>query len=79
MRLKGYLTSSSTMNNILLMMNGHFLPYRSAATPKRIEPTDLNISTRVMPHVMSVLDLSKLSANSVTVSDTVKKSNASHV
>jgi hypothetical protein len=34
------------------------------------------MSTSVMPHVISVLDLSKASARSVTVNDTVKKSYA---
>jgi hypothetical protein len=47
--------------------------------PKMMEPTDRNMSMRVMPQVMSVFDLPKLSARSLTVSDTVKKSNASHV
>jgi hypothetical protein len=59
-------------------MNGHFLPYRSAAKPKMILPTDRSIKTRVIPHVMSAFVLSNDSANSVTVSETVKKSNASH-
>ena len=34
------------------------------------------MSTSVMPHVMSVLDLSNVSARSVTVNETVKKSYA---
>jgi hypothetical protein len=42
-------------------------------------PTDRNMSTRVMPQVMSVLDLSNCLARFVTVSDTVKKSKASQV
>lgn len=67
------------MNKRLLTIKGHFLPYRSAATPKRILPTDLNMSTRVMPQVMSATDLSKVSAKSLAVRDTVKKSNASQV
>jgi hypothetical protein len=44
-----------------------------------MEPTDRSISTRVMPQVMSVLVLSNVSASCSTVSETVKKSNASHV
>lgn len=51
------LTSSRIMNKTLLTMNGHLRPYRSAAIPKRIEPTDRNISTRVIPQVISVLVL----------------------
>ena len=47
--------------------------------PKMMDPTERNISTSVMPHVMSVLDRPRLSARSLTVSDTVKKSKASHV
>lgn len=42
-------------------------------------PTERNISTSVMPHVISEIDLSNVLARSVTVSETVKKSNASHV
>ena len=60
------------------MMNGHLRPYRSAAIPKIVEPTDLNISTSVMPQVMSLVVLSKVSARSATVNETVKKSKASH-
>lgn len=37
------------------------------------------MSTRVMPHVMSVFVLSNVLARLVTVKETVKKSNASHV
>lgn len=33
------LTNSKTINRMLLTMKGHFLPYLSAATPKRIDPT----------------------------------------
>jgi len=40
-------------------------------------PTERNMSTSVMPHVMSVVLLSNSSASSETVSDTVKKSKAS--
>lgn len=46
--------------------------------PKIVEPTERNISTRVIPHVISVLVFPKSSARSVTVRETVKKSNASH-
>lgn len=65
------------MKSTLLIMNGHFRPHLSAARPKVIAPTDRNISTNVMPHVMSALDLPKSFARAVTVSETVKKSNAS--
>lgn len=58
-------------------MKGHFRPYRSAARPNMMDPTDLIIKTRVMPHVICVVDLSKVSARSATVRLTVKKSNAS--
>lgn len=67
------------MNRILFTTNGHLRPYLSAAIPKRIEPTDRNISTRVIPQVMSVMFLPKVSANSAVVSETVKKSKASQV
>jgi hypothetical protein len=42
-----------------------------------VEPTDRNMSTNVIPQVMSVLVLPKVSARSATVNDTVKKSKAS--
>lgn len=74
-----WLTNSRTMNKTLLTMKGHFLPYRSAAIPKRILPTDRNMSTSVMPQVMSVTDLSKVTARSLAVRETVKKSKASQV
>ncbi len=44
-----------------------------------VEPTLLNIKTSVIPQVMSVLLLSKVSAKSSTVKETVKKSKASQV
>jgi hypothetical protein len=62
----------------LLMTNGHFRPYRSAAIPKVIAPTDRSMSTRVMPHVISFLLTSNVSARFSTVKETVKKSKASH-
>lgn len=34
-----WLTNSRIMNRTLLMMNGHFRPYLSAAIPKMIDPT----------------------------------------
>lgn len=71
------LTSSRTINRTLLTTKGHFLPYLSAANPKIIEPTDLNINTRVIPHVMSVFETLKSTAKSETVKLTVKKSKAS--
>ena len=46
--------------------------------PKIMEPTERSISTRVMPHEMSALDLPKVVARSPTVRLTVKKSNESH-
>ena len=69
--------SSNTMNSRLLMINGHFLPHLSAASPKVMAPTDRSISTSVMPHVMSALVLLNCLASWVTVSETVKKSKAS--
>lgn len=65
------------MKRMLLITNGHFLPYLSAAIPKMIEPTDRNISTSVIPHVISVFETLKSVAKSLTVKLTVKKSNAS--
>lgn len=56
------------------MTKGHFRPYRSLAIPKVMDPTDRNMRTRVIPHVISFLDLPKVSARSVTVNDTLKKS-----
>ena len=44
-----------------------------------MEPTERNMRTRVMPHVMSVFVLPNCSAKSLTVRETVKKSKASHV
>ena len=44
-----------------------------------MDPTDLNISTRVIPQVISVLLFLNVLARSVTVRETVKKSKASHV
>ena len=77
--MESLLTSSRIMNKTLFRIKGHFRPYRSEAIPKRIDPTDRNISTSVMPHVMSVLVFPKVSASSATVRDTVKKSKASQV
>ena len=57
----------------------HLRPYRSAAIPKMVDPTERNISTRVIPQVICVVDLSNCFARSLTVRDTVKKSKASHV
>lgn len=44
-----------------------------------MEPTDRNINTKVIPHVMSVFVRPKSFARSDTVKETVKKSNASQV
>jgi len=60
-------------------MKGHFLPYRSAARPKMILPTLRSMRTNVIPQVISALVLPKVSARFSTVSETVKKSNASQV
>ena len=57
----------------------HLRPYRSAAIPKIVDPTERNMSTRVIPHVICVVDLSNCFARSLTVRDTVKKSKASQV
>ena len=65
------------MNRTLLITKGHFLPYLSAARPKMIDPTDLNINTNVIPHEISTLVLWKVVARSVKVKLTVKKSKAS--
>jgi hypothetical protein len=64
----------TTQNRILVCQLLTLRPYRSAAIPNVTAPTERNISTSVMPHVMSVLERSKASAKSVTVKDTVKKS-----
>lgn len=37
------LTSSRMINMTLLIIKGHFLPYRSAAMPNRMEPTAIYI------------------------------------
>lgn len=63
---------------MLLTTKGHFLPYLSAAKPKVIAPTDLNINTSVIPQVISVFETPKSAAKSLTVKLTVKKSKASH-
>jgi hypothetical protein len=49
-------TNSRTINRTLLATKGHFLPYLSAARPKIMAPTDLNINTRVIPQVISVFE-----------------------
>jgi len=67
------------MNRTLLTTKGHLRPYLSAAIPKVTAPTDLNMSTSVIPHVISALVLPKVLARLETVSETVKKSKASHV
>lgn len=69
--------SSRTTKRSWLTMNGHLRPHRSEAIPKVIAPTDRSISTRVIPHVMSVTDLSNDFASSEVVRETVKKSNES--
>jgi hypothetical protein len=66
------------MKRMLLTTNGHFLPYLSAAIPKMMDPTDLSISTNVIPQVISVFETLNCVAKSPTVKETVKKSNASH-
>lgn len=76
--LQNPVPSSSTINSALLTMNGHLRPYRSAANPKMILPTDRNMSTRVIPQVISAFVLPNVSARFSTVSETVKKSKASH-
>lgn len=58
-------------------MKGHLRPHLSAAKPKVMAPTDRNIKTNVIPHVISAFDLPKSFASAVTVKETVKKSNAS--
>lgn len=63
---------------MLFTTKGHLLPYLSAAIPKMIEPTERNMSTRVIPHVICALLLRKSLARSETVRETVKKSKASH-
>jgi len=42
-------------------------------------PTDLNMRTRVIPQVISLLAFPNVLARFETVKETVKKSNASHV
>jgi type II secretory pathway component PulJ len=71
--------NSRIINSRLLMMNGHFLPHLSAAKPKPIAPTERNMSTSVIPHVMSFFERSNSLASAETVSETVKKSNESIV
>lgn len=72
-------TSSRTIKSKLFTMNGHRRPYRSLAIPNRMDPTDRNMRTSVMPHVMSVAVLPNSFDRSETVRETVKKSKASHV
>lgn len=64
---------------MLFTTNGHLRPYRSAAMPNSTAPTDRNMSTRVMPHVMSVLERPNSSEREVIVRETVKKSRESQV
>lgn len=72
-------TNSSTINKMLLATKGHLRPYRSAAKPKIIDPTDLNINTSVIPQVISVIETLNWAARSAVVKLTVKKSKASQV
>jgi hypothetical protein len=65
------------MKRMLLTIKGHFRPYRSAARPKMMDPTDRNISTNVIPHEIWTLVLPKVTARSERVKLTVKKSKAS--
>lgn len=60
-------------------MNGHLRPYRSDAIPNSTAPTDRNMSTRVIPHVMSVLERPNSLEREETVRETVKKSRESQV
>lgn len=73
------LTSSSTIKRMLLITNGHLRPYLSDAMPNSTAPTDRNMSTRVMPQVMSVLERSNSLARDEMVRETVKKSRESQV
>ena len=47
--------------------------------PNSTLPTDLNMSTNVMPHVICEFSLPNCSPNWVTVKETVKKSKASQL
>jgi hypothetical protein len=67
------------MKRRLLTTNGHFLPYLSDTKPKIIDPTDLNIKTSVIAHVISAFDLPNSVAKSEIVKLTVKKSKESQV
>lgn len=69
--------SSRAMKRMLLKMKGHLRPNRSDQTPKMMAPTDRNMSTRVIPQVISELSLLNSLASGVTVKLTVKKSKAS--
>jgi len=66
-----------TGNYFGLRIHTHLRPYLSAAKPKMMDPTDLNIKTNVIPQDISVLVFSKVLARSDKVKLTVKKSNAS--
>lgn len=65
------------MKSTLFQMNGHLRPHLSAAIPKMTAPTDRNISTSVIPHVISDVGRSNCFESCVTVRETVKKSKAS--
>lgn len=65
------------MKSKLFTIKGHLRPYLSLAIPNKIAPTDLNMRTKVIPHVMDVADLLNVSLSSSTVSETEKKSKES--
>lgn len=67
------------MKRMLFTTKGHLRPQRSDAIPNVMAPTDRSMSTRVIPQVISEMDLSNVSANPEAVNETVKKSKASHV
>lgn len=67
------------MKRMLFTTNGHLRPQRSDAIPNVMEPTDRSMRTRVIPQVISEIDLSNCLASWEVVKETVKKSKASHV
>ena len=67
------------MKRTLLSTYGHFRPYLSAAIPNKMAPTERNMSTRVMPHVISAFVRLNSLARSVTVKETVWFFQVSHV
>ena len=71
--LRPYLSAAIPMHSVRLC----YIKLIAEGLPNITLPTDRNIRTKVMPQVIWELDFPNCLANCETVSETVKKSNAS--